>query len=225
MSKKGKEFDIKFDSAEIENPYFDSRNDWNVLYDKERLNAQRWRAFGIGSLALSALAVAGMIYAAQLPDVIPYLFKEDGSGGITALGVPNQVMKVDDRVIANQMAGFIIALRQVPIETELRSDYVRTVKMMSTAPLFLNQLAPMLRDEYQNAGTGTIKVEVTSVLRVDKNTWEIAWKESINGKPMGKYKGMISYQRDTTLKDPSLLLFNPLGIIIKDININKEIGS
>ena len=124
-----------------------------------------------------------------------------------------------------ELADFIISLRQVPIDNELRGQYVRKVKMMSTASLFLNQLAPMLREEYQNSGTRTIKVDITSVLPVNKETWDLEWKESIDGKESGKYKAMISYSRDTSIKDPTIMIYNPLGIIVKDVNINKEIGS
>lgn len=206
----------------IENGYFDGRKDWNDKNAMYKANASMWRIFGLANMFVTLVAVVGMIYAAQLPDVVPYLFKEDASGGITALGIPNTIMKVDNRMLANQMASFIIALRQVPIDTELRKNYVRRVKMMSTVQLFTNVLAPMLKEEYKNQGS--IKVDINTVIPVNKTTWEIDWTEYTNTVPIGKYKSTLTYTRDLTIKDPTLMIFNPLGLIIKDVNINQVIG-
>ena len=207
---------------EIENGYFDGRKDWNDKNAMYKANASMLRIFGLANMVVTLVAVIGMIYAAQLPDVVPYLFKEDGSGGITALGIPNSIMKVDNRMLANQMASFMIALRQVPIDTELRKNYVRRVKMMSTVQLFTNVLAPMLKDEYKNQGS--VKVDINTVIPVNKNTWEIDWTEYANSTAIGKYKATLTYTRDLTIKDPTLMIFNPLGLIIKDVNINQIIG-
>jgi len=212
--------------SDIENPYFDNRKDWNEIYAKEKANAAMWRMFGLINMFITLVAVIGMIYASQLPDVVPFLFKEDASGGITALGIPNTVLKVDNRMIANQLATFVITLRQVPSSDDIRRAYVRRVKMMSTSVLFQKTLAPMLKDEYALIGTGTLNVTVTTVLPISKDTWEIDWIESRNGTQTGKYKATMNYTRSTVLaKDPSELIWNPLGIMVKDVNINQVIGS
>ena len=212
--------------SELENPYLQNRKDWNEIIGKERMNTSMWRMFALLELIPMILCIAGMIYAAQLPDVIPFLFKEDASGGITALGVPSQEIKVDNRMIANQLSLFIITLRQVPISKEIRSNYVKRVKMMSTASLFTNTLAPMLTDKYLSAGAGAISVAISTVMPVGHNTWEIDWVEYKNGVSAGKFKATINYIRDNIkFKDPTVLIWNPLDIIVKDININQVIGS
>jgi type IV secretion system protein TrbF len=211
---------------DTENPYFNNRKDWNEIYGKEKANAAMWRMFGLISMLITVIAVCGIIYASQLPDVVPFLFKEDGSGGITALGVPNTALKVDNRVIANQLATFVEDLRQVPSAEEIRRTYVHRVKMMSTQSLFRNQLAPMLKDEYATIGTGSLNIQITTVFPVSKDTWEIDWTEYKNGTQSGKYKGTLNYTRNSLqVKDPSELIWNPLGIIVKDISINPVIGS
>ncbi|MDQ5921825.1 MAG: type secretion system protein TrbF [Pseudomonadota bacterium] len=211
---------------EIDNPYLDSRNDWNEIYAKEKVNAIIWRRFGIVSIAITFVAVLGMIYAASLPKTVPFLFKEDASGGITALGIPNQALRIDNRIIANQLAIFIEKLRQVPSSTEMRMNYVRQVKMMSSSNLFNNQLSLMLRDSYANMGDGELVINVTTILPVAKDTWQIDWQEFKNGIAAGKYRATINYARNSTnLNNPKELIWNPVGIIVKDININRVIGS
>ena len=105
---------------DIQNPYFNNRKDWNAIYDKEKANASMWRMFGFISIFISLFAIGGMIYVAQLPSIVPFIFKEDASGGITALGIPSSELKVDNRVVANQLAVFVEALRQVPNSDEMK---------------------------------------------------------------------------------------------------------
>lgn len=212
--------------SDFNNPYLDNRKDWNEIYAKEKANAAMWRMFGLMSMFISLVAICGMIYVAQLPSVVPFLFKEDGSGGVTALGIPNTELKVDNRVIANQLAFFVEMLRQVPNSDEIRRRYVRHVKMMSSSTLFHNTLAPMLKEEYANIAQGSLHIVVTTVLPIAKDTWQIDWIEYKNGIQSGKFKATINYARTPMqLKDPTELIWNPLGIVVKDININQVIGS
>lgn len=211
---------------EIVNPYLNSRNDWNEIYAKEKVNAILWRRFGIASMLITFVAVLGMIYAACLPKIVPFLFKEDASGGITALGVPNQTLHVDNRIIANQLAIFIEKLRQIPSSSEMRMNYVHQVKMMSSTNLFNNQLALMLKDAYANMGDGEVVIHISTILPVAKDTWQVDWQEFKNGISAGKYRATINYAKNSiNVNNPKELIWNPVGIIIKDININRVIGS
>lgn len=211
--------------SEIENPYLNNRKDWNEVYAKEKANAAMWRMFGLINMCITTLAVGGIIYTAQLPSVVPFLFKEDASGGITALGIPTSELKVDNRILANQLATFIVALRQVPNSNEIRSNYVHQVKMMSSANLFSSSLAPMLKEQYVAMSSGTITIKITTILPIAKDTWEIDWVENKNGVSSSKYKATLNFIRVSVLsKDPYELIWNPLGIIVKDLNINQVIG-
>jgi type IV secretory pathway TrbF-like protein len=214
-------------NTEIDNPYLDNRIDWNEIYAKEKSNAVMWRMFSLLLLLVTAFAVGGMIYASQLPTVVPYLFKEDASGGITALGIPTTELKVDNRMLANQFAGFITALRQVPSSDEMRKPAVHLVRMMSTSTLFRGRLAQMLKDEYAATGNNSeVTINIKTVMPVAKDTWEIDWVEFKNGAQIGKFKATLNYVRTPMqLKNPTELIWNPLGIIIKDINISQVIGS
>jgi type IV secretion system protein VirB5 len=213
-------------NTEIENRYFDNRKDWNEIYGKEKADKAMWRMFALLELIPMVLCISGMIYASGLPDVIPFIFKEDASGGITALGIPNKVLKVDNGVVANQLALFIETLRQVPNSTEIRTTYVRHVKMMSTAQLFHNSLVPMIKDQYASIGTGNLSLKITTVLPVSKDTWELDWTEYRNGTAAGKFRAIINITRSQlVLKNPEEMIWNPLGIIVKDITINQVIGS
>lgn len=210
----------------IDNPYLNNRKDWNEINGKEKSNAAMWKMFALLQLGVTALAVGGMIYAAQLPDVVPLVFKEDASGGVQVVGIPNKAFQVDNGVIANQLASFVEAVRQVPTSEELRKRNVHLVKMMSSPNLFNNQLVKMLEDEYSAIGSGEQLINITSVLLISQDQWEVSWDETRNGVLSGRYKATIIYNRSQMpTKQAEQLLWNFAGIMISEFNVAPVIGS
>jgi len=210
-----------------DNPYLTNRNDWTEIIAKEKAEKVMWRLFALLELIPMTVAICGMIYASQLPDVIPFIFKEDASGGIVALGIPNKEFKADNAAIANQLQEFVVALRQVPGSEAMRKISVHHVKVMSDPMLFRNQLGNMLREEYTALGTGEQLVTINAILPepTDKYTWEIDWTEDKTGGVSAKYKALITYtQLPRFGKNPVDSRWNPLNIAIKDININQVMG-
>lgn len=212
--------------SKIENPYLDNRKVWNEIIGQEKANAVMWRLVAFISMGITTIAVVGIIYAAQLPDVVPFLFKENGAGGITALGIPNTAYRPDNKIIANQLAEYVSALRQVPLADELRRRNVHRVKMMTDNNLFNSQVAQMMREEYADIGSGEQLIDIKTIMPVAKNVWQIDWIEIKNGITTGRYKATVNYvQNPQKFKDPEEMLWNPVGILIKDINVNRVIGS
>lgn len=213
-------------NSELDNPYFTNRKGFMDRLDIERANAASWKFIAVFSNFITVLAVIGCIYAANLPNVVPFIFKEDGSGGLTAMGIANQEMHVNQQMIANQIALFVIALREVPTSVDIKKRYVTRVQMMSSTPLFHNVLAKMLKDSYMKAGNNEVVITIKSIIPIAKNTWELNWTESgSNDANLGEYKATISIELSKEFKNSSSLIYNPIGLVITDININKVIGS
>ncbi len=211
---------------EIENPYFTNRKGFNDRLDAERANTASWKFIALFSNLVTLVAVIGCIYAANLPNVVPFIFKEDGSGGLTAMGIANQRMQVNNQMVANQLGSFIVALREVPASVEIKKRYVTRVQMMSSHALFHNVLTKMLKDSYLKTGNTEVLVTFKSIMPLSKNTWEIDWTEAnTNGTSLGNFKAMITVELSKEFKNSSALIFNPLGLVITDITINQGIGS
>ena len=211
---------------EIENPYFSNRKGFADRLDAERANMASWKFITFFSNFITLIAVIGCIYAANLPSIVPFIFKEDGSGGLTAMGIADQEMHVNKQIIANQIGAFLIGLREVPISVDIKKRYVTRVQMMSTQALFHNILAKMLKESYTKAGTSEVLVTLKSIIPLSKNTWEIDWVEiGTNGNSLGEYKAILAIELSKEFKNSSALMYNPIGLVVTDININKGIGS
>ena len=213
-------------NSEIDNPYFNNRKGFTDRLDAERANTASWKFIAWFSNLITLIAVIGCIYAANLPDIVPFIFKEDGSGGLTAMGIASQEMHVNKQMVANQIGAFLIGLREVPTSVEIKKRYVTRVQMMSTQQLFHNVLAKMLKESYLKAGTGEVTITLKSIIPIAKNTWELDWTEAgTNGNSLGEYKATLSIELSKEFKNSSALIYNPIGLVVTDININKVIGS
>lgn len=212
--------------SNIDNPYLNNRNDWNELLGREKANAAMWRMFSLLLIGVTIFAIGGMIYAAKLPRVVPFLFKEDGSGGITALGIPNTQFRVDNRLLANQLAIFIRGLREVPEALEMRRNNIHVVRSMASEQLFTRQLSAMMKSEYTDIGGNEQSIIIKSILPISQETWEVDWIENKDGVQMGRYKASINFKRlpIPLNSNSNQLILNPLGLSIMDISINPVIG-
>lgn len=230
-------------NQDIDNPYFSNQKGFADKLDAERANTASWKFITLVSNVITVIAVIGCIYAANLPNVVPFIFKEDGSGGLTAMGVADEEMHVNKQMVANQIAAFIIGLREIPTSVEIKKRYVTRVEMMSTPALFHNVLANMFKEEYSKAGAGEVTVTLKSIIPLSNNTWELDWVETStdgttngsntdgganggsNSTKLGEYKATLSIELSKEFKNSSALIYNPLGLVVTDININKVIGS
>lgn len=212
-------------NAENSNPYFTNQKGFQERLDSERANTATWKHIAWFSNFITMLAVCGVIYMGQLPDVVPFIFKEDASGGLTGLGLATHRMEVDNKMIENQLELFIEALRQVPVSTDIRSQYVQRVSLMSTPTTFNTILTPMLKQGYKDAGSKEVIVKVTTIFPLHDKSWEIDWSETEDGQPTGSYKATLTVERSSEFKSSEAMVFNPLGLVVSDININRQLGS
>lgn len=208
-----------------DNPYFTNKQGYTQSNDALKAEVATWKHITWFCNLITMLAVCGMIYAAQLPTVVPFMFKEDASGGITALGLAQQEMHVDNKMIANQLATFLTALREVPLSMGIKSQYAKRVSFMSTQQLFSSKFAPMMISRYKDAGTKEVIVNVTAIMPEKTGLWQIQWTETSQGVETGRYIGLITYEKNNDFKNSEAMISNPLGLVITDININTEIGS
>ena len=207
------------------NPYFTNQQGYAKTTDSLKAEVASWKHVAWFSNVITLFSVCGMIYAAQLPTVVPMMFKEDASGGITALGLAQQKMHVDNKMIANQLAGFLMALREVPQSKDIKSQFAKRVSFMSTQQLFANKFAPMMIANYKAFGTKEVIVNVTAIMPEKLGLWQIQWTETSQNIELGRYVGLITYEINNDFKNSEAMISNPLGLVITDININKEIGS
>lgn len=227
MNKKiKKEMQTPFAALEpSDNPYLDNQRGYLDRINAERANTATWKHIAWFSNVITIIAVCGSIYLGSLPDIVPFIFKQDGTGGITALGIANQPMKVNQQMIASQIQNFVIALEQVPSSTELRAQQVRRVVNMTTQNSFANTFAPMITKKYKEVGTGEVLVQITNIIPIQKNSWTVDWIETQNGHQIGTFRGSLTAEHlsEDYKQTTDQMLYNPLKLIVTDFNFNQNV--
>ena len=224
-SKNLKEFDESTLESTSENPYFGDLKGYLDLRSRDRASAAMWRNIAFILSFIVILAVSGIIYVASLGKYVPMVFYTDTNGAMVFGGIANQKLVITEPMIANQLADYLISLRQLPIDDDLRNEYLRKVKMMTKPSLFDNTLVPQITERYKSNVGQSIKVKVTNVYPTNsgKTTWTVEWNELLNSRVLGSYKAAITMSMDSSITDPLILLVDPLGIVVTDINISQEI--
>lgn len=209
-----------------ENPYLDNQSGYSDRLNEERANTATWKHIAWFSNAITLVAVCGAIYLGSLPDIVPFMFKEDGSGGITALGLANQEMQVNQPMIASQVRNFVISLEQVPASKDLRAENVAKVMNMTTENSFATNFAPMLRERYKTVGNGEVLVQIKNVLPIQKNSWTVDWVETQGGQKIGTFKGTLTIEKlkPDYKQTTEQMLYNPLRLIVTDFTANQNTG-
>ena len=225
LKKKNKPDLSKLEHSTDENPYFNEIKGYLDIRSADRANAAMWRMIAFILSFITLLAVSGMIWLSSQSKFIPMVFYTDQNGAMGFGGIANQRLKITQPMIANQLKDYIIDLRQLPLDDDLRNQYLRQVKMMTVPDLFNNTLVPAIMERYKSNVGRSIKVNITNVYPVNKGqtTWTVEWDETVGSTTIGSFKGSISFTLDSTIVDPLILLYDPLGMVINDVNINQEV--
>lgn len=222
MKKQGKSLQ-NLEKLDINNPYFSEIKGYLDQRDYFKSVAATWRTLCFVLALITLIAVSGGIWIGSKSKFVPMVFYTDSSGSMQFGGIASDNLRITNSMVANQISDYLIAARQVPVDMDIKSQYLDKVKMMSNNQVYENIVLPMITDRYvQNVGQ-TIKVKIRNVIPISKTAYEIDWEELKAGKLIGKFKSTISFTMNSDFSDPAVALNDPLGIVINDININQEV--
>lgn len=217
------------ENSTTENPYVSARREWNERYGQFVSSADFWRKIALWCLLLLSLAVGGVVYIGSQSKLVPYIMKEDGTGRITGLGFPG-AQAIDDRVIRANLSEWIGWHRSVITDAVVQRQYVDKayafILQGTAAKNTLDQWYINGHDPFVRMQSGTVNVQVQSVLSLTDKTYQIEWVETLFNKQgqslvEEKYRALISIELREV--DGASLLKNPLGIFFQSISI-QQIG-
>lgn len=210
------------------NPYLDARREWNERYGDYIAQASNWRLVALISTFIALLAVIGVIWIGSQSKFIPYVVEVDKLGQGVAISPASQVKSYDEKVIKFSLAEFISNFRSIYPDKEIQKKYILNVyKYLSNsfpAYTIINQHYKNFSPFGQNQ---TIQVEISTVLNMQNNAWQVDWSESSfdsMGNLVSKenYRALIHIVIISPTQE-SLIIKNPLGIYIKDISFQKSL--
>lgn len=216
----------------VSDPYTNARREWNERYGDYIAQAKNWRVIAFMSILVALASVIGLGVSASQNKIQPYVVEVDGNGMARATGPAITASAVDQRVIKAYLGRFITDFRSVT------TDLVFQKQMLNRVYAMIPQGSPTLgkvndfykaNSPFDRAATGTVAVEITSVLPTTEKTWQVEWTESerdLSGSASGAKPKRFQASLQITVNPPQdarQIQVNPLGIFVPDLNWTQQL--
>jgi type IV secretory pathway TrbF-like protein len=212
------------------NPYLEARREWNERYGTYIQQAHHWRALAFISGLIALVAGIGVAYIGAQSKVVPYVVEVDKLGQVAAVAPAERSSSVDPRVLKAYLARFVVDWRSVTVDRQVQKASIdRVYAMLPSASIAVRKL----NDHYQAhnpfavAASASVDVSITNVLQISSQTWQVEWLE-VTRDSRGEVKSRVRMRASFMLgitppTQETLILVNPLGIYIVDLNWSQQL--
>jgi len=212
------------------NPYVEARREWNERYGDYIHQAQHWRTMALISGLVALISVAGVVYIGAQSKVVPYVVEVDKLGAVATISRAEKPSTVDSRVIKAYLARFVTDWRAVSIDRVAQKGAIdRVYAMLPNGSVALNKLNDHFKanNPFAVAAKKTVAVDVTNLLPISDQTWQVEWQEvtrDLRGELQSSVRMKVSIIVGITPpSDEHLMLINPLGVYITDLNWSQQL--
>jgi type IV secretory pathway TrbF-like protein len=216
-------------TSEATTPYQRAGQLWDDRIGSARVQARNWRLVSFGSLSLAILLTGGLIWQSMQSRVVPYVVQVDKFGAVQAIGPAIQNYTPTDAEIAWYLARFVTDVRSLSLDPVIvRHNWLEAYDYATDhGAVFLNQYA-QTDDPFKAVGQRTVSVQVTSVVRVSDNSFQVKWiEQTFEHDTLAKTERWTAIVAIVT-KEPATaetLRKNPLGLYINGLNWSRELDS
>ncbi|WP_192357291.1 conjugal transfer protein TrbF [Mesorhizobium mediterraneum] len=210
-------------------PYQKAGQLWDERIGTARVQARNWRFMAFGCLVLATGLSGGLLWQSMQGRVVPYVVEVDRFGETRAVGPAMKTYEPDDAQIAWHLGHFIQNVRSISTDPVLvRQNWLAAYDFATDrAALFLNEYAKA-NDPFNQIGTRSISVQVTSVVRASDTSFQVKWTEQVFERGSLASTARWTAILTIVIRPPSStdqLRNNPLGIFVNAIDWSRELDS
>jgi type IV secretion system protein TrbF len=207
--------------VEAYNPYLAARREWDERYGEFITRARNWRNMATISVLMALVATGGMVWLSARSHVVPFVVLIDNLGRPVATGLAEQASVGNDRLRRAVIQDWVENLRMVTTDGIAQRKAIGRVYAHiasgSSAQAFVSEF---YRNDppFKRAQTGTVSVEVKSVLPTSDRTMEVDWIETSrdlygNVQSSDHWKGSFTIAVNPPT-DERQARANPLGLYV-----------
>ena len=217
------------DTPQPVTPYQAAAQVWDERLGASRVQARNWRLMAFGCLGMALLMAAGLVWRSSQSLVTPYVVEVDSTGQVRTVGEAASAYQPADAQIAHHLARFISQVRALPIDpVVVRQNWLQAYQYTTDrGAATLNEYARS-HDPFARVGKESVTVEVTSVVRASKDSFQMRWDERryVNGSAAGheRWTAVLA----VVLQPPRTeekLRSNPLGIYVNGLSWSRELDT
>jgi type IV secretion system protein TrbF len=210
--------------GDLNSPYKRARQEWDDRMGSARVQAKNWRIATFVSLGIVVLSIGGLVYLGAQPKSVPHIVEIDQLGAASYRGpVGKSNWTPTEASIRYHLRRFVDLTRTVSSDPAVMKRNWTDAYTLVT-PNAANMLTAHVEknDPFKRVENERVSVEVSSIVRVSKETWQVDWKETTwgkNGQQLGSFiwRGMLR----TVVNPPEsdeLLIKNPIGLYIDEFH-------
>jgi type IV secretion system protein VirB5 len=210
-------------------PYQKAAQVWDERIGSARVQAHNWRLMALGSLVLSLILAAILLWLGRTGATTPYIVEVDPKGGARAIGPATEIYRPSDAQIAFHLARFVDNVRSLSIDpVVVRQNWLKAYDFVTDkAAVTLNEYARD-NDPFAKVGRETVAVEVASVVRASDSSFQVRWLERVfeggalkdTKRLTGLFSIVISPPRTV-----EAVRKNPLGIYVHTFNWSQDVNA
>ncbi|MFZ5616249.1 MAG: conjugal transfer protein TrbF [Pseudomonadota bacterium] len=211
-----------------ETPYQKAQAAWDERIGAARVQAANWRLAAFGSMAIAAASVGGLLWQSTRSIVTPYVVEVDMAGAARAVGPAIAAYEPTDAQIAHMLAAFIRNVRSISIDpVVVRENWLKAYDYATDkGAIALNDYARE-NDPFTDIGRRNVTVDVMSVVRASKDSFEIRWAEKTY--QSGQFEKVERFTAHLTVvvsppRNADALIKNPLGLYVHGVNWSKDLS-
>jgi type IV secretion system protein TrbF len=212
------------------NPYLEARREWNERYGDYIKQAHHWRMMAIICGVVALIAVAGVAYIGAQGKVVPYVVEVDKLGAASAITRADKAAPADPRVVRAYLARFVTDWRTVTVDVQAQKSAIdRVYAMLPSGSIALDKTNAYFRahNPFTTSSKQSTAVAITNLLPISDNTWQVEWREVVRdnrGEVLGNVRMKASIIVGITPPtNETLILINPLGVYITDLNWSQQL--
>jgi type IV secretory pathway TrbF-like protein len=197
---------------------------WHDIRAYHVENETIWRNIAIMMLFMLIIVAIIAMYFVNQDKHKTLIYEKDDRGNLTLLGIANKSFDIDNKIIAQQLANFIIALREVSIDINIRRRNIKLVHSFINAKL-TTSVDKMIIEQYNRVKDDNLAIELLSIKPLEgNNSWVVNWRETSTKNDVSYWSTTITFNRNDVV-DSTVQLYNPAGLVITYVNPVLDINS
>jgi type IV secretion system protein VirB5 len=212
----------------VETPYARAGQLWDERLGSARAQAFNWRRLAFGELALCMGLSAALVWQSAQSRIIPYVVEVDHLGEARSVAPALRNWAPNEAQIAWQLGRYIRDVRSVSLDPVVtRQNWLDAYAMTTQqGAQFLSGQAHA-NDPFAEAGTRATSVQVTSVVRISSQSFQVKWLETHFERSAlverSHWTGVLTIKLITP-RSAQILRQNPLGVYVDGIDWSREWG-
>ncbi|MBV8771781.1 MAG: hypothetical protein JO138_16890 [Acidobacteriaceae bacterium] len=203
------------------NPYLAARREWDERYGDFITRARNWRSAALLCALIALVATGGVVLLSARSRVVPFVVLIDSLGRPVASGLADQTSIDDDRLRRAIIQNWIENVRMVTTDgIAQRRAIDRVYAQIASGTSAQTFISDFYRNDppFKRAQTGTVSVEVKSVLPTSDRTFEVDWIETARDlygtvKSTDHWKGTFTIALNPPSEERQARI-NPLGLYV-----------